>query len=83
MKMAGASTQPVTKCMKIVLMLHETERMDMELILCVRGDLDMDFIDEDETLVVTVVTAIHIGDIPSLKRLLTDNPGLATARIIR
>lgn len=42
----------------------------------------MEFIYEDETLAVTVVKAIHTGDIPSLKRLLEENPGLATARMI-
>lgn len=42
----------------------------------------MDFIYEDETLAVTIVKAIHTGDIPSLKRLLVENPGLARARII-
>ncbi|RXZ81068.1 ankyrin repeat domain-containing protein [Paenibacillaceae bacterium] len=42
----------------------------------------MEFIYEDETLAVTVVQAIQTGDILSLKRLLVENPGLATARII-
>ncbi|MFS0871825.1 ankyrin repeat domain-containing protein [Paenibacillus xylanilyticus] len=42
----------------------------------------MEFICEDETLAVTVVKAIHTGDIPSLKRLLVENPGLAKVRII-
>lgn len=54
----------------------------MELIICVRGDSDMEFIYEDETLTVTVVKVIHTGDIPSLKQLLDENPGLARARII-
>jgi uncharacterized protein len=43
----------------------------------------MNFIFEDETLTVAVVKAIHTGDVLSLKRLLTEYPGLATARIIR
>jgi hypothetical protein len=42
----------------------------------------MEFIYEDETLAVTIVKAIHTGDIPSLKRLLVENPGLARTRII-
>ncbi|WP_139994877.1 ankyrin repeat domain-containing protein [Paenibacillus paridis] len=42
----------------------------------------MEFIHEDEALAVTVTRAIHTGDIPSLKRLLAENPGLAKARII-
>lgn len=66
----------------MLLMLHETERAGVELIIRVRGDLDMDFIYEDETLTVTVVKAIQTGDIQSLKRLLEEIPGLATARII-
>lgn len=37
---------------------------------------------EDDSLAVSVVHAIQTGDIPSLKRLLGDNPGLAKARII-
>ncbi|WP_282172316.1 hypothetical protein [Cytobacillus firmus] len=40
----------------------------------------MDFIFEDEELVVEVVKVIHAGDVPSLKRKLSENPGLATAR---
>ncbi|MBG9587014.1 hypothetical protein ABE26_07945 [Cytobacillus firmus] len=40
----------------------------------------MDFIFEDEELVVEVVKVIHAGDVPSLKRKLAENPGLATAR---
>ncbi len=43
----------------------------------------MNFIYEDEKLTETVVKAIHTGDIPSLKRLLSENPGLVTARIIK
>ncbi|MBW7475563.1 ankyrin repeat domain-containing protein [Paenibacillus oenotherae] len=42
----------------------------------------MEFIYEDEMLAVTVVQAIQSGDIPSLKRLLAENQGLATTRII-
>jgi hypothetical protein len=42
----------------------------------------MDFIFEDETLAVEVVKAIRTGDVPSLKRLLDENPGLAKVRII-
>jgi ankyrin repeat protein len=42
----------------------------------------MDLIYENEMLTVTVVRAIQTGDIPSLKRLLHENPGLASARII-
>lgn len=42
----------------------------------------MDLIYEDEPLAVTVVNMIRAGDILSLKQLLANNPGLATARII-
>jgi len=42
----------------------------------------MDFIFEDDMLAVSVVKAIHTGDVLSLKRLLADNPGLVTARIV-
>ncbi|MEK3879086.1 ankyrin repeat domain-containing protein [Paenibacillus sp. FSL M7-0420] len=35
----------------------------------------------DDPLVISVVEAIHTGDVSSLKRLLAGNPGLATARI--
>ncbi|PYJ97168.1 MAG: hypothetical protein DME23_16930, partial [Verrucomicrobia bacterium] len=35
----------------------------------------------DNPLAVAVVEAIHKGDVSSLKRLLENNPGLATARI--
>jgi uncharacterized protein len=48
----------------------------------VEGEIDMDFIFEDEMLAVEVVKAIHTGDVLSLKRLLAENPGLVTARII-
>ena len=37
---------------------------------------------QDDSLAVSVVQAIQTGDIPSLKRLLDDNPGLAKATII-
>ncbi|MBP1989582.1 ankyrin repeat domain-containing protein [Paenibacillus eucommiae] len=55
----------------------------MELVVYERGDLDMDFIYEDETLAVTIVKAIRTGDVPSLKQILKENPGLATVRIIQ
>lgn len=42
----------------------------------------MSFIFEDETLTVSVVEVIQTGDVLTLKRLLAENPGLATARII-
>lgn len=42
----------------------------------------MDFIYEDETPAAEAVQAIRTGDIALLKRLLAENPGLATARII-
>lgn len=35
----------------------------------------------DEPLAVAAVDAIHTGDLPALKRLLADNPGLAQARL--
>lgn len=38
-------------------------------------------IDTEDPLAVTVVEAIHSGDVPTLQRLLTENPGLAIARI--
>lgn len=43
----------------------------------------MDFMYEDEMLTISVVKAIRTGDIPSLKRILTENPGLAAARIVK
>src|SRR5436190_12491912 len=36
---------------------------------------------EDNPLAVAVAAAIKSGDLPALRRLLADNPGLATARI--
>lgn len=42
----------------------------------------MEFIYEDDTLAVAIVQAIQTGDIPSLKQLLVENPGLARTRII-
>jgi uncharacterized protein len=36
----------------------------------------------DDTLAVAVVSAIHTGDVAGLQRLLNENPGLATARIV-
>jgi hypothetical protein len=41
----------------------------------------MSTIDASEPLALSVVQAIHTGDAKSLKRLLAENPGLATARI--
>jgi uncharacterized protein len=38
-------------------------------------------IDTESPLAVAVVEAIHNGDVPSLKRLLGENPGLAAARL--
>jgi uncharacterized protein len=38
-------------------------------------------IDTESPLAVAVVEAIHKGDVPSLKRLLEENPGLAAARL--
>ena len=38
-------------------------------------------IDTNEPLAVAVIEAVHSGDLSGLKRLLDDNPGLATARI--
>jgi ankyrin repeat protein len=35
----------------------------------------------DDPLAIAAVTAIRSGDVETLKRLLRDNPGLATARI--
>jgi uncharacterized protein len=35
----------------------------------------------EESLAVAVVEAIQSGDVPALKRLLNENPGLATARL--
>jgi uncharacterized protein len=35
----------------------------------------------EEPLAVAVVEAIHNGDVPTLKRLLNENPGLATSRL--
>jgi uncharacterized protein len=38
-------------------------------------------IDTKDPLAVAVVEAIHTGDLPTLERLLRENPGLATARL--
>jgi hypothetical protein len=38
-------------------------------------------IDTKDPLAVAVVEAIHRGDLPTLERLLRENPGLATARL--
>lgn len=42
----------------------------------------MEFIYEDEKLAVSVIQAIHTGDIPTLEQLLAENPGLANIRIL-
>lgn len=39
------------------------------------------YINTEEPLAVAVVEAIRAGDLPALKRLLAENPGLATARL--
>lgn len=52
--------------------------MDISL----EGDWSMEFIYEDERLAMSVIQAIHTGDIPSLKQLLTQNPGLAKVKIL-
>ena len=44
-------------------------------------ELTMMNIGENEPLAAAVIEAIHSGDVDGLKRLLRDNPGLATARI--
>jgi hypothetical protein len=41
----------------------------------------MMFIDTEEPVAVQAVQAIHTGDVPTLKRLLAENQGLATARL--
>jgi ankyrin repeat protein len=41
----------------------------------------MPTIDTEDPLAVAAVEAIHTGDVPTLKRLLEENPGLATARL--
>lgn len=45
------------------------------------GDENISFMSKDHPLVISVVKAIHTGDVPSLKRLLAENSGLATSRI--
>lgn len=57
-----------------------TIHMNMDITL--EGDLRMEFIYEDERLAVSVIQAIHTGDIPSLQQLLAENPGLANIRIL-
>ena len=37
----------------------------------------------DDPLALAVVAAIQNGDVETLKRLLEENPGLATARVVR
>jgi hypothetical protein len=44
-------------------------------------EMDMFFLSEDDPLAIALVEAIHTGDVRTLKRLLAENPGLATARI--
>ncbi|WP_042137379.1 ankyrin repeat domain-containing protein [Paenibacillus sp. FSL P4-0081] len=41
------------------------------------------YIPEVHSLGISVITAIHSGDIPLLKLLLEENPGLAASRIVR
>jgi hypothetical protein len=41
----------------------------------------MRYINTEEPVAVAVVEAIHTGDLPTLKRLLTENPDLALARL--
>jgi hypothetical protein len=38
-------------------------------------------IDSEDPLAVAVVAAIHTGDLQTLRRLLDENPALATARL--
>lgn len=54
----------------------------MNMDISLEGDLSMEFINEDERLAVTVIQAIHTGDIPTLQQLLAENPGLAKIRIV-
>ena len=41
----------------------------------------MSYISTNAPLCIAAVEAIHTGDLPALKRLLAENPGLATARL--
>jgi uncharacterized protein len=41
----------------------------------------MAFMQTEQRLAVAVVDAIHTGDVPALRRLLTDHPGLAAVRL--
>ncbi|WP_017687110.1 ankyrin repeat domain-containing protein [Paenibacillus sp. PAMC 26794] len=50
--------------------------------ISMEGDLIMEFIYEDEKLAVSIIQAIHTGDIPTLEQLLAENPGLANIRIL-
>lgn len=45
------------------------------------GKLVSRYIHTDEPLAVAAVDAIHIGNLPGLKRLLAENPGLAQVRL--
>lgn len=45
------------------------------------SDEDIIWMASDDPLVISVVEAIHTGDVSSLKQLLAGNPRLATARI--
>ncbi|PJN52739.1 hypothetical protein PAEAM_44590 [Paenibacillus sp. GM1FR] len=49
----------------------------MNMDISLEGDWRMEFIYEDEKLAVSVIQAIHTGDIPTLEQLLAENPGLA------
>jgi hypothetical protein len=44
-------------------------------------NVGMATIDAEDPLAISVVEAIHTGEMPTLKRLLDENPGLATARL--
>src|SRR5918994_7021509 len=46
-----------------------------------REEPDVPTVDTEEPLAVDVVDAIHTGDVPRLKRLLAEHPGLAAVRL--
>lgn len=41
----------------------------------------MQYVDTEAPIAIALTQAIHAGDVPALKRLLRENPGLATARL--
>ncbi len=54
----------------LIMALNQTviRTINMNMDISLKGDLSMEFIYEDERLAVSVIQAIHTGDIPSIQR---------------